>query len=368
MRTDGASADAPAVREHPIGVSRNTSSGRTLRSRSLLSVARLFLTMAPAFLALDHAVAADMTILNVSYDPTREFYEEFDKAFADHWHLETGEQISIEQSHGGSGTQARAVMNGLDADVVTLGIASDIDALAKAGLIAKNWQSRLPDDSCPYTSTIVFLVRKGNPKGIRDWTDLERPDVGVVTPNPKTSSGGRWSFLAAWGWALDHWGGDESKARDFVAKIYKRAPVLEAGARSATIDFTRRGIGDVLLSWENEAMLAVRENGSGQFEIVRPAESILAEPPVTVVDRTVDARGTRGAADAYLNYLYSDVGQELAAKNYYRPRSESVAARHAGEFPPLKLFTVAEKFGSWDAVQAKYFADGGVFDRIYAPS
>jgi sulfate/thiosulfate transport system substrate-binding protein len=368
MSTDGMSADAPAVRQHPITVSRNTSSGKTPRSRSILSVARLFLGMAAALVALDHAVAADMTILNVSYDPTREFYEAFNKAFANHWHLETGEQITIEQSHGGSGTQARAVMNGLDADVVTLGIASDIDALAKAGLIAKNWQSRLPDDSCPYTSTIVFLVRKGNPKRIRDWTDLERPDVGVVTPNPKTSSGGRWSFLAAWGWALDHWGGDESKARDFVAKIYKRAPVLEAGARGATIDFTRRGIGDVLLSWENEALLAVRENGSGQFEIVRPAESILAEPPVTVVDRTVDARGTRGAAEAYLNYLYSDVGQELAAKNYYRPRSESVSARHADEFPPLKLFTVAEKFGNWDAVQAKYFADGGVFDRIYEPS
>lgn len=270
MSTDEMSAGAPAVCQHPIAVSRNVCSGKIPRSRSLLSVARLFLGMAAALLALDHAVAADMTILNVSYDPTREFYEAFNKAFADHWHLETGEQITIEQSHGGSGTQARAVMNGLDADVVTLGIASDIEALAKAGLIAKNWQSRLPDDSCPYTSTIVFLVRKGNPKGIRDWSDLERADVGVVTPNPKTSSGGRWSFLAAWGWALDHWGGDESKARDFVAKIYKQAPVLEAGARGATIDFTRRGIGDVLLSWENEAMLAVRENGSGQFEIVRP--------------------------------------------------------------------------------------------------
>ena len=368
MSTDEMRADAPAIRQHPIAVSPNTASGKAPRSRSLLPVTRLFLGMAAALVALDHAVAADMTILNVSYDPTGQFYAAFDKAFAAHWHTETGEQITIDRSTGSSGTQARAVMNGLDADVVTLGVASDIDALAKAGLVAKNWRSRLPDDSCPYTSTIVFLVRKGNPKDIRDCDDLERSTVSVVTPNPKTSSGGRWSFLAAWGWALDHWGGDQGKARNFVTEIYRGAPVLDTGARAAAIDFTRRGIGDVLLTCENEAMLATHESGKGQFEIVRPSESILAEPPVTLVDRIVDARGTRGATEAYLNYLYSDIGQELAAKNYNRPRSESVAARHAEEFPPLKLFTVAEKFGGWDAVQAKYFADGGVFDQIYAPS
>jgi sulfate transport system substrate-binding protein len=308
-----------------------------------------------------------MTILNVSYDPTREFYAALDKAFTEHWRDATGEQITIEQSHGGSGAQARAVMNGLDADVVTFGIASDIDALAKAGLVAKNWQSRLPDDSCPYTSTVVFLVRKGNPKRIRDWDDLARPDVAVITPNPKTSSGGRWSFLAAWGWALDRWGGDQGKAQDFVSGIYMRSPALEAGARGATIDFTQRGLGDVLLTWENEAMLAIHESGNGKLEIVRPSESILAQPPVAMVDQTVAARGTRGAAEAYLSFLYSDAGQELAAKNYYRPSNNTVAARHAAEFPPMKLFTMADKFGSWDAVQSRYFADGGIFDRIYAP-
>jgi len=317
--------------------------------------------------SLSHARAADVTILNVSYDPTREFYTAFNKAFAEHWREATGEQITVEQSHGGSGAQARAVMNGLDADVVTLGIASDIDALAKTGLVAKNWQGRLPNDSCPYMSTVVFLVRNGNPKRIRDWDDLARQDVAVITPNPKTSSGGRWSFLAAWGWALDHWGGDQGKAQGFVSGIYKRSPVLEAGARGATIDFTRRGLGDVLLTWENEAMLAMHESGIGKFEIVWPSESILAQPPVAMVDQTVGARGTRGAAEAYLNFLYSDAGQELAAENFYRPSSQTVAARHADQFPPVKLFTVADKFGSWDTVQSRYFADGGIFDRIYAP-
>jgi sulfate transport system substrate-binding protein len=333
-----------------------------------LRVGRLLLAVLLLVCAsLPRVWAADMTILNVSYDPTREFYAAFNKAFAEHWQEATGEQITVEQSHGGSGAQARAVLNGLDADVVTLGIASDIDALAKAGLVAKNWQSRLPNDSCPYTSTVVFLVRKGNPKRIRDWDDLARPDVAVITPNPKTSSGGRWSFLAAWGWALDHWAGDQGKAQDFVSGIYKHSPALEAGARGATIDFTQRGLGDVLLTWENEAMLAMHEFGNGKFEIVRPSESILAEPPVAMVDQTVEARGTRGAAEAYLNDLYSDSGQELAAENYYRPSNPTVAARHAAEFPPMKLFTVADKFGGWDAVQSRYFADGGIFDRIYIP-
>jgi len=334
---------------------------RRLIGRPLL--ATLFLVAT----SLSQARAVDMTILNVSYDPTREFYAAFNKVFAEHWQEATGEEITIEQSHGGSGAQARAVMNGLDADVVTLGIASDIDALAKAGFVAKDWANRLPNDSCPYTSTVVFLVRKGNPKRIKDWDDLARPDVAVITPNPKTSSGGRWSFLAAWGWALDHWGGDQDKAQDFVSGIYKRSPALEAGARGATVDFTRRGLGDVLLTWENEAMLAMHESGGGKFEIVRPSESILAQAPVAMVDQTVEARGTRGAAEAYLNYLYSDAGQELAAENYYRPSDATVAARHADEFPAMKLFTVADKFGSWDAVQSRYFADGGVFDRIYAP-
>ena len=345
----GLSLDAPLTGDSPV-VAR-------------LLLAALFLVS----VCLSHARAADMTILNVSYDPTREFYAAFNKAFAEHWREATGEQITVEQSHGGSGAQARAVMNGLNADVVTLGIASDIDALAKAGLIAKDWQSRLPNDSCPYTSTVVFLVRHGNPKRIRDWDDLARQDVAVITPNPKTSSGGRWSFLAAWGWALDHWGGDQGKAQAFVSGIYKRSPVLEAGARGATIDFTRRGLGDVLLTWENEAMLAMHEPGNGNFEIVRPSESILAQPPVAIVDQTVGARGTRGAAEAYLNFLYSDAGQELAAENYYRPSNQTVATRHADEFPPIKLFTVADKFGGWDAVQSKYFADGGIFDRIYSP-
>jgi sulfate/thiosulfate-binding protein len=333
-------------------------------------IGRLLAGSVAALTVLAHAdlACADMTILNVSYDPTQEFYEAFNKAFADHWHTETGEQITIEQSHGGSGMQARAVMNGLDADVVTLGIPSDIDALAKNGLVAKNWRDRFPDDSCPYTSAIVFLVRKGNPKAIKDWSDLERSNVAVVTPNSKTSSGGKWSFLAAWGWALDRWNGDQNEARKFVTKIYKSTPVLETGARSAAIDFTRRGLGDVLLTWENEAMLAKHESKDGEFEIVRPSETILAEPPVTWVDRIVDARGTHGAAEAYLNYLYSDVGQELAAENYFRPRLESVAARHSAELPPLKLFTVAGKFGGWDAAQAKFFADGGIFDQIQAPS
>jgi sulfate/thiosulfate-binding protein len=344
---------------------------RTMRGRLFrypaLTARNLAIAFVLASTCLSQSRAADMTILNVSYDPTREFYAAFDKLFAEHWQEATGEQITIEQSHGGSGAQARAVMNGLDADVVTLGIASDIDALAKAGLVAKDWANRLPNESCPYTSTVVFLVRKGNPKRVKDWDDLARPDVAVITPNPKTSSGGRWSFLAAWGWALDHWGGDQGKARDFVSGIYKRSPALEAGARGATIDFTRRGLGDVLLAWENEAMLAIHEAGSGKFEIVRPSESILAQPPVAMVDQTVEARGTRGAAEAYLNYLYSEAGQELAAENYYRPSDATVAARHAAEFPPMKLFTVADKFGSWDAVQSRYFADGGIFDRIYAP-
>ncbi len=310
---------------------------------------------------------AETTLLNVSYDPTREFYVAFDAAFAKDWRARTGAAVQIQQAHGGSGAQARAVIDGLDADVVTLGVPSDIDAIAANGLMAKDWAGRLPDNSAPYTSTIVFLVRKGNPKGIKDWSDLVRPGVAVVTPNPKTSGGGRWNYLAAWGWALDHWNGDEAKARDYVTTLYRNVSTLDSGARGATITFTQRGVGDVLLAWENEAYLALRETGEGAFEIVTPQESILAEPPVAVVDSVVDRRGTRAVAEAYLRYLYSEEGQDIAAQWFYRPRSAAVAQRYAERFPPLKLFTVADKFGGWDKAQPTHFGDGGVFDQIYQP-
>jgi sulfate/thiosulfate-binding protein len=311
--------------------------------------------------------ATTVTLLNVSYDPTREFYDAFNAAFAAEWKRQSGETVVINQSHGGSGKQARAVIDGLEADVVTLGLAYDIDALARhAGLVPADWQTRLPDHSAPYTSTVVFLVRAGNPKGIRDWGDLARPGVAVITPNPKTSGGARWNYLAAWSWARGRPQGSDASAEDFVRALYRNVPVLDSGARGATVTFVERGIGDVLLAWENEALLAVRRLGTGRVEIVVPSQSILAEPPVTVVDRVVDRRGTRAVAEAYLKYLYSKEGQELAAQHYFRPRDPEVAAKYAAQFPKVQLVTIDEAFGGWAAAHAAHFADGGSFDRIYA--
>lgn len=316
-------------------------------SNKSLKLKTLILAIGLASAPLAGAVA-DTEILNVSYDPTRELYQEFNKSFAEHWKEKTGETVTIRQSHGGAGKQARAVIDGLEADVVTLALSYDIDAIAeKTGFLSKDWQSRLPHESSPYTSTIVFLVRKGNPKGIKDWGDLASPGVEVITPNPKTSGGARWNFLAAWGWALDHFGGDEAKVRDYVTKVYRNVPVLDSGARGSTNTFVKRGIGDVLLAWENEALLAVNKLGRDDLEIVVPSVSILAQPPVTVVDHWVDAHGTRKIAEAYLNYLYTPVGQELAAKHYYRPRDEEVAGKYANVFPKVTRFTVKDVFGGW---------------------
>ncbi len=310
--------------------------------------------------------AADITLLNVSYDPTRELYDSFNKAFSAHWKQQTGDSVTINQSHGGSGKQARSVIEGLQADVVTLALGYDVDALSQqAHLLPSNWQSRLPNNSSPYTSTIVFLVRTGNPKNIKDWGDLIKPGVSVITPNPKTSGGARWNYLAAWAWALKKQGSDAS-AQAFVQKLYKNVPVLDTGARGSTVTFVERGIGDVLLAWENEAFLATRELGPGKVQIVVPSLSILAEPPVSVVDKVVDKRGTRKVAEAYLRYLYSPEGQEIIAKNFYRPRDPAVAAKYAAQFPRLPLVTVGEVFGGWTKAQATHFADGGTFDKIYA--
>jgi len=309
--------------------------------------------------------ARDIKILNVSYDPTRELYQDLNAAFARQWKEKTGDTVVIQQSHGGSGKQARSVIDGLEADVVTLALAYDIDAIAARGrLLPADWQKRLPDNSAPYTSTIVFLVRKGNPKGIKDWDDLVRPQVSVVTPNPKTSGGARWNYLAAWGYALRKNNGDEKKAREFVAALFKNVPVLDTGARGATTTFVQRGIGDVLIAWENEAILSLKELGPGQFEIVRPSVSILAEPPVAVVDKVADRRGTRAVARAYLEFLYTPEAQEIIARNHYRPRLKSVAQEYAADFPPMKLFTVDGEFGGWQKAQATHFNDGGTFDQI----
>ncbi len=313
------------------------------------------------------ALAADVTLLNVSYDPTRELYKELNTAFAAKWVADTGKSVEINQSHGGSGKQARSVIDGLEADVVTLALAYDIDAIADTGLIDKNWQARLPNNSSPYTSTIVFLVRKGNPKQITDWPDLVKEGIQVITPNPKTSGGARWNFLAAWGDALDRNGGDAGKAEAFVRELYKHVPILDSGARGSTVTFVERGIGDVLLAWENEAFLAVKELGPDKVDIVIPPRSILAEPPVTIVDSVVDKHGTREIAEAYLKFIYSPEGQDLAAKHFYRPQSPEIAAKYADQFPKIELFTLADKFGSWREAQAKYFDDGGLFDKIYQP-
>lgn len=319
-------------------------------------------------LILPALAQADSTLLNVSYDPTRELYQDFNAAFAKHWQAKSGEKVTIKQSHGGSGKQARAVVDGLEADVVTLALAYDIDAIAaKAKLISKDWQTRLPHNSSPYTSTIVFLVRKGNPKKIKDWGDLVKPGISVVTPNPKTSGGARWNYLAAWGYALKQFGGDEPKVREFVARLYKNVPVLDSGARGSTTTFVQRGIGDVLILWENEAFLAVKELGPDKLEIVVPAVSILAEPPVSLVDKVADRRGTRAVAQAYLEHLYSPEGQEIAARHYYRPRLASVLTKYAAQFPKVKLFTIDGLFGGWQKAQKTHFDDGGIYDQIYQP-
>jgi len=323
------------------------------------------LTLAGAISMLAPLLAtADSKLLNVSYDPTREFYKDYDAAFAKHWKATSGEDLAIEVSNGGSGSQARKVIDGLEADVVTLALAYDIDAIAKSGAIDPKWQSRLPNNSTPYTSTIVFLVRKGNPKGIHDWSDLIKGDTQVITPNPKTSGGARWAYLAAWGWALTQPGGNADTAKAFVASLYKHVPVLDTGARGSTTTFVQRGIGDVLLAWENEAYLAVKELGPDQFEIVYPSLSILAEPPVAVVDKVVDAHGTRKQAEAYLQYLYSPEGQDIAAQNYYRPTDKTVAAKYASQFPAIPTLVTIRDFGGWDKVQHDNFDNGGVFDQI----
>ncbi len=326
-------------------------------------VLALALTVGTASTAL-----AQTTLLNVSYDPTRELYQEFNAAFAKHWKSQTGETVTIRQSHGGSGKQGRAVIDGLEADVVTLALAYDIDAIAeRAKLLPTDWQTRLPHNSSPYTSTIVFLVRKGNPKGVKDWDDLVKPGVSVITPNPKTSGGARWNYLAAWGYALKKHGGDEAKAREFVTQLFRNVPILDPAARGALTTFVERGIGDVFLSWENEAFLATKELGPDKFEIVVPSVSILAEPPVAVVDKIVDRRGTRKVAEAYLHYLYSEEGQNIAGKHYYRPRDPQVAAQYASLFPQVNLFTIDDVFGGWQKAQKTHFDDGGTFDQIYQP-
>ncbi len=325
---------------------------------------RRILPLVAGVLFAGSAFAADVTLLNVSYDPTRELYAEFNKAFAAAYRKDTGKSVEIKQSHGGSGSQARAVIDGLQADVVTLALAYDIDAIAARGRLAKDWQTRLPQNAAPYTSTIVFLVRKGNPKAIRDWDDLVRSGVQVVTPNPKTSGGARWNYLAAWGYALKKYGSAD-KARKFVADLYRNVPVLDTGARGSTVTFVERGVGDVLLAWENEAFLAIREFGRDKFEIVAPPLSILAEPPLAIVDTVVDRKGTRAAADAYLKYWYTKEGQDIAARNSYRPRDPEVAKKYEASFAKVDLFTIDDVFGGWTRAQKEHFAEGGVFDKIY---
>jgi sulfate/thiosulfate transport system substrate-binding protein len=327
-----------------------------MRIRSLIPLLVLMLA-APA--------TAQVKLLNVSYDPTRELYQDFNGAFAKYWKGKSGQTVTVQQSHGGSGKQARSVIDGLEADVVTLALAYDVDAIANSGLLPKNWQARLPNNSSPYTSTILFLVRKGNPKKIKDWDDLVRPGVSVISPNPKTSGGARWNYLAAWGYALKKYG-SEAKAKDFVSRLYKNVPILDTGARGATVTFAERGIGDVLIAWENEALLAVREMGEkGELQVVAPSVSILAEPPVALVDKVANKHKTAAVALAYLQYLYTPEGQEIAAKHYYRPRNQAVAARYAKQFPQLTLFTIDQVFGGWAKAQKTHFDDGGVFDQIY---
>ena len=328
----------------------------------------VFNTIAAAIVAGGTVGAhAATTLLNVSYDPTRELYKEINTEFAKQWKAQTGEDLTLRASHGGSGKQARSVIDGLDADVVTLALGYDIDAIADKGLTAKDWQKRLPHNASPYTSTIVFLVRKGNPKGIKDWNDLVKPGIAVITPNPKTSGGARWNYLAAWAYALKQPGGSDATAKDFVQKLYKNVPVLDSGARGATTTFTERGIGDVLIAWEDEALLASRVEGKDKFDVVVPSISILAEPPVAVVDKVADKKGTRKAAEAYLKFLYTPQGQEIGAKNFYRPTDPTVAKKHEAAFPKVKLVTIDDTFGGWQKAQKTHFADGGQFDQLYQP-
>jgi sulfate transport system substrate-binding protein len=325
---------------------------------------RRLLAVFAASLLAGAAQAADVNLLNVSYDPTRELYAALNKVFAARYQAETGQTIEIKQSHGGSGKQARSVIDGLQADVVTLALAYDVDAIAERGLLAADWQKKLPNNAAPYTSTIVFLVRKGNPKGVRDWDDLAKPGIKVITPNPKTSGGARWNYLGAWGYALKKYG-TEDKARDFVRDIYRNVPVLDTGARGSTVTFVERNIGDVLLAWENEAYLAIDEFGKDKFEIVAPSLSILAEPTIAIVDKVVDKKGTRAAAEAYFKFIYSPEGQEIAAQNHYRPRDPAIAAKHEGDFAKVELFTIDDVFGGWKKAQAAHFDDAGFFDKIY---
>ncbi len=322
---------------------------------------------AVAALLVSSQAVAQTVLTNVSYDPTRELYKEINDAFSKQWQAKTKEALRFQQSHGGSAKQARTVIDGLEADVVTLALAYDIDEIAQQGLIARDWQKRLPQNSAPYTSTIVFLVRKGNPKGIKDWGDLVKPGLSVITPNPKTSGGARWNYLAAWGWAARQPGGNEQKAREFVTALYKNVPVLDTGARGSLITFTQRGVGDVFISWENEALLAVKELGPDKFDIIVPPTTILAEPPIAVVDKVVDKRGTRKQAQAYLEFLYTEEAQDIIAQNYYRPRNAKIAAKYAAQYPQTKLFTIDEVFGGWTKAQPLHFNDGGIFDQIYRP-
>ncbi len=334
-----------------------------------VSLAFAALLLGPTGAAALASDTAPVTLLNVSYDPTRELYRDVNSAFARHWKQTTGQSVTVRQSHGGSSKQARAVIDGLEADVVTLGLAYDIDAIAeKAKLLPTDWQARLPHNSSPYTSTIVFLVRKGNPKDIREWGDLIKPGVSVVTPNPKTSGGARWNYLAAWGYALNRNGRSDAKARDFVSALFKNVPVLDSGARGSTTTFVQRGLGDVCVSWENEAFLAVREFGQDKLEIVVPSLSILAEPPVSVVDKVVNRHGSRRVAEAYLQFLYSTEGQDIVGKHFYRPRLEAAAKKYAKQFAKVSLFTIDDVFGGWPKAQATHFNDGGIFDQIYQPA
>ena len=340
----------------------------TMRHRLALAGSLALLALTGGGAAAAQGAPKPVTLLNVSYDPTRELYQDFNQQFAAYWKATTGREVKVRQSHGGSGKQARSVIDGLEADVVTLALAYDIDQIAEhAGLLPANWQRRLPDNSAPYTSTIVLLVRKGNPKHIRDWGDLAKPGISVITPNPKTSGGARWNYLAAWAWALRQPGGSDAAAKAFVTKVYRNVPVLDAGARGSTTTFVERGIGDVLIAWENEALLAIKELGPGKFEVVAPSVSMLAEPPVAVVDKVAGKHGTRAVAQAYLEYLYTDAGQETAARHFYRPRLASVAAKYASQFPKLSLVTVDEVFGGWKRATAVHFADGALFDQIYQP-
>jgi sulfate/thiosulfate-binding protein len=331
------------------------------------TVLKMFITLGALLISANPlaAHAEEITLLNVSYDPTRELYQDFNVAFAKYWQKEKGQTVNIKQSHAGSSKQARAVIDGLDADVVTLALAYDVDAIAKTRLLPANWQTRLPHNSSPYTSTIVFLARKGNPKGIRDWDDLVKPGVAIIPANPKTSGAARWAYLSAWGYALKKYDNDETKAKEFIGRFYANVPVLDSGARGATTTFVERGIGDVLVGWENEAYLALKEFGPGKFEIITPSVSILAEPTVSLVDSVAKRKGTEALAQAYLQYLYSDEGQEIAAKHFYRPRSEAVLAKYANQFSKVSLFTIGDVFGGWQKAQQTHFADGGVFDEIY---